>query len=316
MKMPAILFYTGDWIKDPAVSLCSPATRGIWVDFLCAMHESNRSGVITGNREQLTRVGRCSTVELDQALSELTISNAAKVTERNGIVTVVNRRMKREAEQRLMTNKRVSKFRGKRFCNTDVLIEDDNEYVNVNKFYRIEDVKDACILNGIPDSNAQSYFDHYNSQDWKKANSQPITNLQSHIAERWDKAKEDWDFAVKKEKSQPKGRLVKSATCVFCHHEGCASYFISPQGQVINTCTPCHQALQRMGIKSFDRPIGELEKLVEKGRQLLNTDLSAKKKLLRDTGSDSMDEYQTKEKVREQISKLGDVLALEQKGKV
>lgn len=194
-KQPAILFYTGDWLKDPAISLCSPATRGIWMDFLCAMHEFNRSGVIIGNHQQLVRIGRCSLVELEQALDELATSGAADITECNGKVTIINRRMKREAEQRLATSKRVAKYRMKRFGNADVLIEDVNEDVYV---YSISNIKDACILNGIPESNAQSYFDQYNSQGWKKANNQPITNLQSHINKRWLKSKQCWDFDEKR----------------------------------------------------------------------------------------------------------------------
>lgn len=71
----------------------------------------------------------------------------------------------------------------------------------VNK-YSIDNVKDACIMNCIPESNAQSYYDQYNSQDWKKANGQPITNLQSHMAKRWNKAKQCWDFDERKQQQE------------------------------------------------------------------------------------------------------------------
>jgi hypothetical protein len=67
--------------------------------------------------------------------------------------------------------------------------------------YAIQQVKDACVMNGIPDSNAQSYFDQYNSQGWVKANGQVIMNLQSHIAKRWNKAKQCWDFDLKQGKA-------------------------------------------------------------------------------------------------------------------
>ena len=46
-KLPAIHWYTGDWMKDPRLSRCSPATRGIWADLLCAMHEDDRSGSLS-----------------------------------------------------------------------------------------------------------------------------------------------------------------------------------------------------------------------------------------------------------------------------
>jgi len=69
-------------------------------------------------------------------------------------------------------------------------------------FYTLKEVQDACIANGIPASNAQSYFDQYNSQDWKKGNGQQITNLQSHMVKRWDKSKQIWDFDSGRGKNQ------------------------------------------------------------------------------------------------------------------
>lgn len=83
------------------------------MDFLCAMHELDRCGQLCGTPEQLARVARCSTVELDHALSELSASTAADVTIRNGKVTLVNRRMRREYETRINTAQRVKNHREK-----------------------------------------------------------------------------------------------------------------------------------------------------------------------------------------------------------
>lgn len=99
-KLPAILFYPGDWLKDPALSLCSPATRGIWFDLLCAMHELGRCGHVAGTPEQLSRISRCTTADVASAIAELKSTGAADVHERNGVVTLVNRRMNREAKER------------------------------------------------------------------------------------------------------------------------------------------------------------------------------------------------------------------------
>jgi hypothetical protein len=99
-KVPYIPFYTGDWLKDPKLSMCSPATRGIWVDAVCAMHESDRSGSLTGTPDQLARVLRCTPSDLHPAIAELISTGAADVREHNGFVTLINRRMKREYEHR------------------------------------------------------------------------------------------------------------------------------------------------------------------------------------------------------------------------
>lgn len=99
-KLPYLPLYTGDWRKDPALTLCMPATRGVWIDLLCAMHDLDRSGELCGTLDELARVARCSTLDLTQALTDLQNKRAAEVRERNGVYYVRNRRMHRESEKR------------------------------------------------------------------------------------------------------------------------------------------------------------------------------------------------------------------------
>lgn len=119
-KAPAFQFYTGDWMKDAQLGKCSPATRGIWIDAMCAMHDSDRSGTLAGTPDQLIRVLRCSLAELRAAIAELKATGAADVTERNGSVTLVNRRMQRDYRERLMTRERVKRHRCNGVGNADV----------------------------------------------------------------------------------------------------------------------------------------------------------------------------------------------------
>ena len=112
---------TAAWRADPAVNLCSPATRGIWFDFLNVMHDLDRTGQLSGTREQLARAGRCSAVELAQALDELSHTRAADVTERNGTVTVINRRMQREHNTRCGNTLRQRQSRASRDGHSDVV---------------------------------------------------------------------------------------------------------------------------------------------------------------------------------------------------
>ena len=100
-KLPAMMFYVGDWLKDPAVARCSPATRGIWLDALCAMHEDGRSGVLVGTVTELSRVCRCSPDEMQIAIDELKRTGAADVSlDCPGTFRLDNRRMMRDAEER------------------------------------------------------------------------------------------------------------------------------------------------------------------------------------------------------------------------
>lgn len=46
MKRPAFQFYPGDWLKDLNLRRCSAAARGVWIDILCLMHDSDEYGVL------------------------------------------------------------------------------------------------------------------------------------------------------------------------------------------------------------------------------------------------------------------------------
>ena len=112
MKLPAFQFYTGDWLKDPALSMCLPATRGIWIDAIASMHENGRSGTLSGTPCQLARVLRCDESALMAAIVDLRATGAATVTERHGVVTLINRRMERESKERESNRMRQSRHRG------------------------------------------------------------------------------------------------------------------------------------------------------------------------------------------------------------
>jgi hypothetical protein len=113
MKLPFLQFFTGDWLKDPTVSMLSPAARGIYLDLICVMAEHDRSGQITSNRPALARLTRCSTDELASALNEWTLCGTVEVIsdDANGLVTVTNRRMAREHKEREMAAKRQQRAR-------------------------------------------------------------------------------------------------------------------------------------------------------------------------------------------------------------
>jgi hypothetical protein len=112
-------FNTGDWLKDPRLSMCLPATRGIWIDAIAAMHECGRSGALSGSPEQLSRVLRCTESALMAAIDDLQATGAADVTSRNGIITLNNRRMQREDKERQGNRLRQDRYRKKKDDNGD-----------------------------------------------------------------------------------------------------------------------------------------------------------------------------------------------------
>lgn len=124
-----MMFYVSDWLSDPALTVCHPASRGIWIDLLCIMHEKGRTGTISGTATQLAKLSRSSIDELIQALIDLKSNEAAivepdpasllrnAVTVDNIIITVANKRMQREHKDRVSNALRQQRYRDNRQSN-------------------------------------------------------------------------------------------------------------------------------------------------------------------------------------------------------
>lgn len=95
MKRPAFQFYPADWKKDPALSLCSIAARGLWIEIMCIAHESEQYGylVINGKAMSTAQIARLvgdSPAAVKKALDEL---EAAGVPSRDERGALYSRRM-------------------------------------------------------------------------------------------------------------------------------------------------------------------------------------------------------------------------------
>lgn len=86
-KLPAVMFYTGDWLKEPTLRATSLAARGLWIDMLCFMHESPRRGYLMLTMDvpmQPCHLARAAGTDLDTCeilLGEL---------ERNGVMSILD----------------------------------------------------------------------------------------------------------------------------------------------------------------------------------------------------------------------------------
>lgn len=97
-KLPGFTFYPGDWMKDPNLRRCSHAAKGVLVDLLCLMFESEERGVLSSSRKPWTdqeiaiAVGGDTTITL-AGLRELLDKG---VLSRNSSGAVLSRRMIRD----------------------------------------------------------------------------------------------------------------------------------------------------------------------------------------------------------------------------
>lgn len=88
MKTPAFQFYVGDWKKDPSLSGVSLAAKGLWIEMICAMHESPLPGFLLNSAWKpptlgsLTRTVGSSEDEVSSLLRELINAGVAHLCKR------------------------------------------------------------------------------------------------------------------------------------------------------------------------------------------------------------------------------------------
>lgn len=122
-KAPASQFYWGDLKRDVEYHLMSFESRGIWIEMLTCMWDAKERGKLEGTIDQLGSLLGCKTDKLQNAVNEINVTKTGDVTNCNGIVTIINRRMFRDEKQKESIRYRVKRFREKelkRPCNTDV----------------------------------------------------------------------------------------------------------------------------------------------------------------------------------------------------
>lgn len=99
------------WQSDPALSQCSLAARGFWLEILCAMYAQDVYKV-SGSLERIARMTRCESAEVAKFSLELKDADVCDVTLGHGDVTIVSRRLKRLLTTKEQNTLRKRKQRG------------------------------------------------------------------------------------------------------------------------------------------------------------------------------------------------------------
>jgi hypothetical protein len=126
-KRPAVLFYSGDWLKDPAVRKCSLAARGAWIDLLSYMWADGGHS-LTGSLADFARLCSCSEAEMADVLDEFERYGTVTVTKchatgdvtRNADITLTCRRLERESKSNENNRLRQRRYRATAARNGDV----------------------------------------------------------------------------------------------------------------------------------------------------------------------------------------------------
>jgi hypothetical protein len=132
--MPAFQFYTGDWMKDPNLRRCSLAARGVWIDMICLMFDSEVRGVLATNGVAWSEREIAATISgetsqiltgVEELLRKGVVSRDDSEANSTGIPgAIFSRRMVRDEKIRQANRDRQDRFRGKALhngtCNASV----------------------------------------------------------------------------------------------------------------------------------------------------------------------------------------------------
>lgn len=114
-KLPASLFYWGDFVRDPDVRRCTHAEVGAWIRLLCLMFEAETKGVLATGGVPWTdeEIAMAIGGKYEETISIVTSLVTKGVASRNEAGSFMNRRMYREEKDRVDTRERVRRHREK-----------------------------------------------------------------------------------------------------------------------------------------------------------------------------------------------------------
>lgn len=101
-RPPAFQFYPGDWQRDPALQSCTLAARGLWMEMLCIMHQSEPYGHLKINNKvveisTLSRLVGSTARESQRLVNEL---ETAGVFQRDKDGAIFSKRMVNDGKLR------------------------------------------------------------------------------------------------------------------------------------------------------------------------------------------------------------------------
>lgn len=73
---PWMPFYTADWLSNVKLKRCTHEEKGVWMDILCLMHESEEYGVLRWELKEIAHVVGCSMKALKSLISKGVLKGA------------------------------------------------------------------------------------------------------------------------------------------------------------------------------------------------------------------------------------------------
>ncbi len=157
-KAPAFQFYPNDWLSDVQLQTSSATAKGVWINCLCRMWYAPEKGKLTGFPENLTRLFGVTGQEFNTFLEEGERNGFVTVSRNgDGEVTLINRRMYKDAKAKSLAAVRQTRFREKLRSNGKVTPPSSSSSSSSSS---LKNKKKYIIKKKTPQEIKQKYLDY------------------------------------------------------------------------------------------------------------------------------------------------------------
>lgn len=94
MKRPSFQFYPSDWLGNSNLRRCTHAEKGVWIDVMCLMHDSEEYGVLRWSLKEIASAVGCKLADLKSLIAKGVLKGSDTLLEEALTFTPVSGRKK------------------------------------------------------------------------------------------------------------------------------------------------------------------------------------------------------------------------------
>jgi hypothetical protein len=163
-KLPAFMFYPGDWQKDPCLRRCSKAAKGVWMDLLCLLFECPVRGVFvdaSGKPWSDEEIAEAIGGDIGANLGHIAELVSKGVAQRDTRGAIFSRRMVRDEQTRRSAAERKRKERSGHTSVTPMSVnESEDEIGSQSKLFGdVKEFKEKQTIDNL--SSAVEQIGHF-----------------------------------------------------------------------------------------------------------------------------------------------------------
>ncbi|HSZ03541.1 MAG TPA: hypothetical protein VK788_28855 [Terriglobales bacterium] len=148
-KLPAFMFYPGDWQKDPCLRRCSKAAKGVWMDMLCLLFECPVRGVFvdsSGKPWSDEEIAEAIGGDIGTNLGHIAELVSKGVAQRDTRGAIFSRRMVRDEQTRRSATERKRKERSSHTRVTPLSVSEDESGRQSKLFVEVKEFEEEKKL--------------------------------------------------------------------------------------------------------------------------------------------------------------------------